>query len=72
MYVKDMLERSFEKIKMYLEHDIDTEGGEWMRTVNRYRQELNITWQEIREEDRKAFKRRQVWPHIVLPLHFHI
>ena len=44
MYIKDMLDSSFEKIKMYLEHDIDTEGGEWRRTVNRYRQELNITW----------------------------
>ena len=29
-----------------------------MRTANRYRQELNITWQDIREEDRRTLKRR--------------
>ena len=58
MYIKDILESSFEKIKIYLEHDIDTEGGEWMRTANRYKQDLNIIWQEIREEDRKTLKKR--------------
>ena len=58
MYIIDMLQSTFEKIKMYLEHHIDTEGVEWMRTAKRYRQEINITWQEIREEDRKALKRR--------------
>ena len=29
-----------------------------MRTANRYRLELNITWQDIREENRRALKRR--------------
>ena len=58
MYVKDMMEGSFEKIKMYLQHDIATEGSEWMRTVNVYRSELNMTWQEFREVDRKTLKRR--------------
>ena len=58
MYVKDMMESSFEKIKTYLEHDIATERGEWMRTVYSYGGELNMTWQKFREVDRKALKRR--------------
>ena len=52
-----MMGSTFEKIKTYLENDIDTEGGKWMRTANRYRQELNMTWQDIREEDRRSLKR---------------
>ena len=37
MYVKDMMESSFEIIKTYLEYDIATEGSEWMKTINRYK-----------------------------------
>jgi len=42
MYIKESLEGNFEKIKSYLEHDIVTEGSEWMRTVNEYNRELSI------------------------------
>ena len=52
------MESSFKRIKTYLEHDIATGESEWMRTVNRYRSDLNITWQEFREIDRKTLKRR--------------
>ena len=44
LYIKDMMGSNFEKIKTYLEHDMETGGGEWMRTANRYRLELNMTW----------------------------
>ena len=58
MYIKDTLEGTFEKIKSYLEHDIITEGSEWMRTANEYRRELNISWEEFRDVDRKMLKKR--------------
>ena len=47
-----------EKIKTYQEHDMETESGEWMRTANKYRTELNMTCQEIKTEDRRSLRRR--------------
>ena len=58
MYIKDTLEGTFEQVKSYLEHDIQTEGSEWMRTANEYRRELNISWEEFRDIDRKGLKKQ--------------
>merc|ERR1711874_596747 len=58
LYLKDMMDNNFEKIKTYLEPGIEAGGGEWIRTVNRYTLELNIMWEDIREENRRALKRR--------------
>ena len=32
--------------------------GRWFNTVNEYRQELEMTWVELREIDRKSLKKK--------------
>ena len=58
LYIKDRLTGEFENIKEYMEqeHDISTERSEWSRTANKYRKELGLTWEEIKDMDRKRLK----------------
>ena len=56
MYAKDTLTGSFEQIKAYMNHDIQTERSEWIRTANTYRDRLGISWEELKEIDRNKLK----------------
>ena len=44
MFALDTLQGSFEKVKDYMNHDRETEKGSWIRTVNSYRQKIEVTW----------------------------
>ena len=37
MYIKNTLAGKHEQVKSYMDHDIQTEGSEWIRTANEYR-----------------------------------
>ena len=56
LYVKDRLTGDFQEIKKYMEHDIHTERSEWSRTANKYRTKLGLTWDDIKDMDRKKLK----------------
>ena len=43
MYAKDTSTGNFEQEKMYMEHDIQTGKGEWIRTVNSHMTKLGIS-----------------------------
>ena len=38
IFVRDTLTNNFEKIKTYMNHDIRTGKGQWIRTINEYRE----------------------------------
>ena len=56
LYIKDRLTGEFENIKEYMEHDISTERNQWSRTTKKYRKELDLTWEEIMDMDKKRLK----------------
>merc|ERR1712030_59289 len=43
LYAKDTLGGTFEKIKDYMNHDVETDKGEWIRAANSYLITLNMT-----------------------------
>ena len=53
MYAKDTLGGTFEKIKDYMNHDMETGKGEWIRTAKTYLITLNMTWDQLLTKDRK-------------------
>ena len=48
LYIKDMMGSNFEKIKTYLDHDMETGGGECMRTENKYKLISSIEAKELK------------------------
>ena len=67
MFVNDTLTSNFEKIKTYMNHDIGTGKGQWIRAINEYREKLGISWPEFRMLEKKELKRKireydtQIW-----------
>ena len=43
---------------MYIEHDIQTGKGEWIRTVNSHMTKLGISWDDLKIMNRKNLKNR--------------
>ena len=39
-----------------MEHEKQTKKGVWIRTVNRYREEIGILWEELIEMDKRELK----------------
>ena len=56
LFVIDTLSSDFEQIKSYMNHEIDTGKGQWIRTVNEYREKLGISWTKLREMEKKELK----------------
>ena len=57
LFAKDTLEGDFQRIKNYMEHEIVTEKGEWIKTTNRYLKTLNMSWEKLRSMDRSEIKK---------------
>ena len=58
LFVIDTLSSDFEQVKSYMNHEIDTGKGQWIRTVNEYREKLGIYWEKLREMEKKELKLR--------------
>merc|ERR1712105_424222 len=57
LFVIDTLSCNFEQIKSYMNHEIDTGKGQWIRTVNEYRERLVISWLDFRGMEKKELKK---------------
>ena len=47
----------FENLKEMMKDAIARKKGKWFRTVNKYREELDLTWNDIEKMDRNTLKR---------------
>ena len=56
LYVIDILYSNFENLKMYMNDGIEKGKGQWIKTINNYRMKLEMSWDELRNIDRKALK----------------
>ena len=54
MFARDTLQGKFEKVKSYMDHEVETNKGKWMKAANKYKQELGLTWENIRILTRKT------------------
>ena len=53
---KKTITGDFENVKKYMNHDIQTERGEWIRTANEYRMRLGISWEDLKGMEKKHLK----------------
>ena len=58
MFTRETLQGSFAKVKSYMEHELETGKGRWASTVYKYRQEIGIGWNDLREINKKDMKIR--------------
>ena len=56
LYVIDTLSSNFENLKMYMNDGIEKGRGQWMNTINDYREKLDMSWDDLRNIDRKSLK----------------
>ena len=49
MFARDMLQGKFMKVKSYMNHEVESNKGKWMKAANKYKQELGLTWEEIKQ-----------------------
>ena len=57
-FVIDTLTGEVEDMKTYMLHEIETGKGQWIKMVNQYRNILGITWEEMKEIEKKDLKKR--------------
>merc|ERR1711874_959448 len=55
-YAMDTLTGRFQEVKKMMKHTIDKEKGRWFKTINEYRIELNISWEDLENMDRASLK----------------
>ena len=58
MFTRETLQGSFAKVKSYMEHELNTGKGRWASTVYKYRQEIGIGWNDLKEINKKDMKVR--------------
>ena len=56
LYVIDTLSSNFENLKMYMNDGIEKGKGQWINTINDYRMKLDMSWDDLRNIDRKSLK----------------
>ena len=56
LFVIDTLSSNFENMKRYMNDTIERGRGQWINTVNEYRTNLGLSWEDLREIDRKTLK----------------
>ena len=56
-FVIDTLSGDFEDIKSYMLHEIETGKGQWIKMVNHYRCTLGMSWEEMKEIEKKDLKK---------------
>ena len=58
LFIVDTLASEFNDIKKLMNDTIERGKGKWINTVDDYRRELGLTWEKIREIDRKSLKEK--------------
>ena len=58
LFVVDTLAGEFNEVKRLMNDTIDKGRGKWINTINEYRRELGLTWEKMREIDRKTLKEK--------------
>ena len=67
LFVIDTLSSNFEQLKIYMNHEIEMEKGQWIRAINEYREKLEISWTDLRGMEKKTLKKKireydtQIW-----------
>ena len=56
-YILYVMNIKFIELKKMIQDSIKKEKGRWFNNINRYRQELKLTWDELLSLDRKALKK---------------
>ena len=56
VFIVDTLASDFRDIKKLMNDSIEKGKGKWFNAVDEYRQELGLTWEKMREIDRKTLK----------------
>ena len=56
VFIVDTLASDFRDIKKLMNDSIEKGKGKWFNAVDEYRQELELTWEKMREIDRKTLK----------------
>ena len=56
LFIVDTLASDFNNIKKLMNDSIEKGKGKWFNTVDEYRKELGLTWEKMREIDRKSLK----------------
>ena len=56
-YILDVMNSEFTELKNIMQDSIKKGKGRWYNNINRYRQELKITWDDLLGLDRKALKK---------------
>ena len=57
-FTRDTLQGRFANVKSYMEHDLETGKGRWSKTVHKYRQELRIRYNDLKEMSKKEIKNK--------------
>lgn len=57
-YIIDVMKGSFINIKEMMIDTINKKRGKWYNTVNEYRNELGITWDDVLNMDKKNLKKK--------------
>jgi len=55
-YVMDTLTGNFQEVKKMMLHTISMEKGRWYKTINEYREELGISWDDIQNMNKATLK----------------
>ena len=58
LYVIDTLSSSFENLKMYMNDEIEKGRGQWIKAINDYREKLEMSWDDLRNIDKKTLKEK--------------
>merc|ERR1711874_399632 len=56
MNTLDTLNGKFQDVKKLMVHTISSKKGRWFRAANSYREELEITWEDLENLNRSALK----------------
>ena len=56
-YILDVLNGEFEELKKMMLDSIEEKRGKWYYHVNRYRLELDISWENLFKLDKKSLKK---------------
>ena len=57
MYARETMTEDFGDVKKYMNHDIQTGEGEWVRTANEYRMRLGISSEDLINIEKKNLEK---------------
>ena len=56
-YILDVMNGEFEELKKMMSDSIEEKRGKWFHHVERYRMELDISWEDLLKLDKKSLKK---------------